>query len=224
MKFTLKVMLMATLPFFALSCSNEAPAEKETTPTTETQAAPETVKNGSADIDLAASTIHWKGYKIMGNHTGTINLSEANLQFDNGNITGGHFIADMKSVKVTDLMDDGEEEEEAPEEVEEDKNDLAGHLMDGDFFDAGNFPTAKFEITNAEASGNAYQITGNMTIKDVTDPVTFVAKLDNNTFTATVPVDRTKFGVKYGSGTFFENLGDRAIKDVFDLEVSLKLK
>ncbi|KAA3638370.1 MAG: YceI family protein [Bacteroidetes bacterium] len=218
MKFSIKVLMVAALPFFVISCNNEV--SKENTPATET---PTTAASfdGSQAVDLEASSLYWKGYKIMGNHGGTIALKEGNLQFEKGALTGGKFVVDMKSIKTTDLMDKGEEVSE--EKANKDKSRLADHLMDPDFFDVNQFPDASFEITNSTAEGNNFQISGNLTIKGVTNEITFPAVLKDNTFEGTVPVDRTKFGIKYGSGSFFDNLGDRAIKDVFDLEVSLRM-
>ena len=126
---------------------------------------------------------------------------------------------------VTELMqDDDDEEEEEEEDPEDDKNDLAHHLMDADFFDAKTYPKAQFIITNSKRSGSKYHITGNMTIKGVTKEISFDSQLQDRVFKATIPIDRTQFGIKYGSGSFFSNLGDNVIKDVFDLIITLKLK
>jgi hypothetical protein len=35
-------------------------------------------------------------------------------------------------------------------------------------------------------------------------------------------VDRTKFDIKYGSGSFFDNLGDKAIDNDFTLDLNLQ--
>ena len=41
------------------------------------------------------------------------------------------------------------------------------------------------------------------------------------TATAKITLDRTDFDVRYGSGSFFDNLGDKTIYDEFDRQVSL---
>lgn len=179
--------------------------------------------NGLKSVDTEHSTLYWKGYKIMGNHTGTIGLKSGSLVFDKGAITGGEFVVDMQSVKVTELMDSGEAEEEEEESDEDDKSDLAQHLMDADFFDSETHPTSTFQITNSTHSGNTYQINGNLTIKGVQKEASFEAQMNENILKGTLSIDRTQFGVTYGSGSFFENLGDRAIKDKFDIEVSLHI-
>ena len=38
---------------------------------------------------------------------------------------------------------------------------------------------------------------------------------------AKITIDRSDFDVRYGSGSFFDNLGDKTIYDEFDLEVKL---
>lgn len=218
MKFSIKILIVAALPWLVISCNNETTKNEATSAEATTT---EVNLDGDQAIDLETSKLYWKGYKIMGNHGGTVNLKEGNLKFNKGVLTGGKFVVDMKSVKATDLMNKGDEVSE--EEANEDKDNLADHLMDPDFFDVNQFPDATFEITSATAEGNNFQISGNMTIKGATNEITFPAVLKDNTFEGTVPVDRTQFGIKYGSGSFFDNLGDRAIKDVFDLEVSLRL-
>lgn len=180
---------------------------------------------GDISIDNDKSSIYWKGYKLLGNHTGKIDLEKGNIVFDNGSITGGNFVVNMNTVEVTELMqDDDDEEEEEDESPEDDKSDLAQHLMASDFFDAAQFPTASFKINKTERNGRNFKVYGDMTIKGHTQPIIFDAKMtDANTLKSTISIDRTKFGIKYGSGSFFSNLGENVIKDKFDLIVSLKL-
>lgn len=222
-----KTITFLSILMLLVSCESEAPNTSSTTTTTPTKTVENVTLNGDQIVNLKASKIFWKGYKIMGNHTGTIDLSEGQMSFNNGEMTGGKFVVDMNSVKVTELMDDGDDEEEEEDEdegPEDDKSDLANHLMHGDFFDSKTYPTASFVINKTMKKGNDYQVEGNMTIKGVTKPVSFTSQLNGKTFTATIPVNRTEFGIKYGSGSFFSNLGDNVIKDNFDLEVKLVLK
>lgn len=49
-----------------------------------------------------------------------------------------------------------------------------GHLKSDDFFNVEKFPTMKFESTSMKPLGNnKYELKGNLTIRDVTKPVTF---------------------------------------------------
>lgn len=167
--------------------------------------------------DLVSSNIVWKGYKVTGEHTGTVKLKNGALQFADGKLSGGSFEVDMASINCVDL-----------EGAVADK--LVGHLKSDDFFGVQKFPTAKFVITRAiptDSKGN-YKIIGNLTIKETTKEVKFQANLTeaNGQATATgkITIDRSEFNVRYGSGSFFDNLGDKTIYDEFDLNITLVAK
>ena len=189
--------------------------------------------NGTKSFNAAKSTIQWKGHKLLGSHEGLINLRSGEITIENNKIVKGNFIVDMNSISATQLMDEGEEEEEEENNNEtndedssegghDDKSELAQHLKDKDFFDTATYPEALFSITTTEKlSANEYLITGNLTIKNITKPINFKATVTSETFTANISVNRTDFGIKYGSGSFFENLGDNIIKDNFDLIAKL---
>lgn len=214
--------LILILAFVVYSCAGES-TQKTPAPTTESSE--EVTLSGTKQINLKESTIFWNGHKLMGAHSGKIGLQQASISFEKGNISGGDFVVDMHSITVTELMDDDDDEEEEEEEEEghDDKADLASHLMNEDFFDADKFPTASFVIKQSRKEESKYIITGDMTIKGITKEITFDAQLAGDTITSTIEVDRTAFGIKYGSGSFFDNLGDRVIKDKFDLILSLKI-
>lgn len=161
------------------------------------------------EINSAKSSIEWKGEKVLGAHTGTIDLKEGYLEMDASGITGGKFVVDMTSIIVTDLEGGS-------------KGKLEGHLKSDDFFGVKSYPTATLEITSATKTVSGYDVSANITIKGVTEPVTFV--LNNNedgSMSTDLVLDRTKFGVRYGSGSFFDNLGDNTISDEFKLKVKL---
>lgn len=165
------------------------------------------------DVDVTTSTVKWMGAKVGGSHNGTINLNEGSLEMDNGQLTGGSFVIDMTSINCEDL--EGEY-----------KGKLEGHLKSDDFFGVENFPTAAFNITNVVAQGpGKYKVEGDLTIKGITKSVKFPAMVEETegayTATADITVDRSEFEVKYGSGSFFEGLGDKVIYDDFTLNVSL---
>ena len=103
------------------------------------------------------------------------------------------------------------------------KGKLEGHLKSDDFFGVETHPTAKLVFTDVKASGkNSYEVTGDLTIKGITKPVTFDVSVYGSKATATMKVDRSLYDVKYGSGAFFDNLGDKTIYDEFDLVVDLE--
>ena len=93
-------------------------------------------------------------------------------------------------------------------------------LKSDDFFGVAEHPEATLTITNAEKTKDGYTVTGDFTIRGITHPETFVLKLDGNKATADLEIDRSKYNVKYASGSFFENLGDKLIKDALELSVS----
>ncbi len=167
-------------------------------------------------VDTNASVINWKGYKVTGSHTGTIKINAGNLQMQDDQLVGGSFTIDMKTINCTDM--EGEY-----------KGKLEGHLKSADFFGVEKHPTATFKITNVVSRGTpgAYKITGDLTIKETTKPVRFnvnIAEEDGKQIaTGDVQIDRADFDIRYGSGSFFDSLGDKTIYDEFDLGIRLVL-
>lgn len=163
------------------------------------------------EVKASESSVVWKAYKVTGSHEGTIDLKEGSLLFDGDKLTGGEFVVDMTTINTTDLA------------AGQGKEKLDGHLHSDDFFATATHPTSKLVFTSVKASGkNSYDVTGDLTIKGKTAPVTFTVSVYGSKATATLKVDRTKYDVKYGSGAFFDNLGDKTIYDEFDLVVDLQ--
>jgi polyisoprenoid-binding protein YceI len=165
------------------------------------------------NVDVQQSEITWKGEKIAGAHEGTIQLRDGSLLLEDGKLAGGNFTIDMNTISNTDL--EGEY-----------KGKLEGHLKSDDFFGVEKYPTATLTITKVEPqSGNTYQITGDLTIKNKTNQIQFPATVTTQgnrvTADASITVDRSEYDVRYGSDSFFDNLGDKVIYDDFDLQVSL---
>ncbi|MBT2161819.1 YceI family protein [Zobellia barbeyronii] len=172
--------------------------------------ATEPVAEEKKEVKTETSTITWKAYKVTGSHTGTVNIKSGTLAFDGDKLTGGEFAVDMTTLVATDL--EGES-----------KGKLEGHLKSEDFFSTEKNAEATLVFTNVEAKGkNAYEVTGDLTIKGITKPVTFDVSIYGSKATASVKVDRTAYDIKYASGNFFENLGDKTIYDEFDLVVDLE--
>ena len=221
-------LLILTIMFTAVACKNEK--QTETKPENTEVKQEQLAYHGLKIVDMDESSIQWKGHKLFGSHTGDIKLKSGQLAFNNGLLMDGQFIADMNTIRATELMQDDDEEEEEEEndgekgEGHDDRDDLANHLKNGDFFDTETYPTAKFMITEVSGQSNEYRIKGEMTIKDKTNEIEFPAQIIGDEFKANVTIDRTQFGIKYGSGSFFDNLGDNVIKDNFDLIISLKIK
>lgn len=161
-------------------------------------------------IEVKDSNIEWEGEKVTGSHEGTINLKGGYFTMENGELKGGEFVMDMTSITVTDLEG-------------EDKGKLEGHLKSDDFFGVNNHPTAKLVITSvAKKSNDTYGIVADLTIKEKTNSITFNLDMDKNSASTELTIDRSKYDVRYGSGSFFDNLGDKTIYDNFELDVELK--
>ncbi len=168
------------------------------------------VNDEKKEVNTETSTVTWKAYKVTGSHTGTVDLKSGALMFDDGKLSGGEFTVDMPSLISTDL--EGEY-----------KGKLEGHLKSDDFFGVEKFPTSSIVFTKIKSTGkNSYEVTGDLTIKGITKPVTFDVSIYGSKATATLKVDRAEYDVRYGSGSFFDDLGDKTIYDEFDLVVDLE--
>ena len=162
-------------------------------------------------INTEKSKISWVGKKVTGEHSGTINFKEGTVVLKKGKLAGGSFTVNMTSIEVTDLK------------AGQGKEKLEGHLKADDFFGTAKFATALLEFKKIAAkSDGIYTVTADLTIKGITNPVTFDMNVSDTTATTSFKVDRTKFDIKYGSGSFFDNLGDKTISDEFDLTVNLQ--
>ena len=169
-----------------------------------------TVNAQTKQIKTEESNLVWKGYKVTGSHQGIIAIKSGSLTFINDKLTGGTFTTDMTTLMTTDDLGDY-------------KAKLEGHLKSDDFFGVKTHPTATLVFTNIKSTGkNSYLVTGNMTIKDKTNEVKFNISVYGNKATVSLKIDRTKYGVRYGSASFFNNLKDKTIYDDFDLVADLE--
>jgi len=137
-------------------------------------------------------------------------LKSGSLNVDGKNVTGGSFVIDMTTIK-----DAGGSAK------------LEGHLNSEDFFSTAKFPTSTFVITKITGKGASVTVAGNLTIKGITQPLSFPATVAVNAdgtvsaLAGKITVDRTKYDIRYGSKSFFESIGDKAIDDNFELAVKL---
>jgi len=174
---------------------------------------------GIYKIDIKLSSMIWRGYYVFlfDQHHGTIQLVNGQITTEHNEIKKGEFEIDMQSIKNLNLS------------IDNGRNELENHLKSDDFFSVNKYPKAKFTITQVKKEKDAPPgerlITGNLTIKDVTHPISFPASIS---FTrnliktsAKFKIDRTKWGIKFDSGSFFRNLGDGAISDAIGIELSI---
>jgi len=164
------------------------------------------------DVNVKNSTVEWVGRKIGSSHDGNIHIKSGSLQLENGNITAVNIVMDMTTITNNDLKNPGSNAK------------LVGHLKSDDFFGVDNYPTASFKLTRSSGFSNGKaRLTGDLTIKGKTESISFEVVRDGDAYLATIDIDRSKFDVRYGSDSFFDNLGDRAIDDLFTLYVKLVL-
>ncbi|KJD34703.1 lipid-binding protein [Tamlana nanhaiensis] len=209
----LSILFISVLTLSVFSCKDKA-KEATTSEAEEVATVEATATQYTANTE--ASKIAWKGFKPAGEHYGTISLKEGTISTKDGKITAGSFVIDMATIVVEDI----------PAEEKGNAN-LVGHLSNADFFDVEKFPTAMFEITGVEEAEGKTLLSGNLTLKEATNNVTFpvavttegdALTLVSETFT----IDRTKWNVQYGSKSIFDNLGDKFINDDIELKVLLK--
>jgi polyisoprenoid-binding protein YceI len=156
------------------------------------------------------SILRWTGKKPVKSHQGVIQLKEGSFVIKKNKFVSGEFVIDMNTM----VEGDGTDLNKGAR--------LMGHLKSDDFFSVEKFPTATLIIKESNAFvKDETSVTADLTIKGITNPVTFKVKRIGDVFQATVAFDRSQYDVRYGSGKFFENLGDSAIDDIIPLDVTL---
>lgn len=211
MKKTIALILVAFLPLL-VGCGL---SEKKVTETPDSTHI--VLTDGTYTVDTDASMLYWEAYKPIGGHMGGIFLKSGELVIQNGQPHSGSFVMDMTSITNTDI------------ENESTRVSLVNHLKSDDFFGTADYPTARFDITKVMSYEGEedydFIIEGDLSLKDITDSITMYARVDNDgdrlTGYVKAEVDRTKYNITIRSGSFFEELGDKLVKDNFDLEMDL---
>jgi len=167
-------------------------------------------------LDLEQSQIKWVGKKVTGQHNGLLKLESGKLWRNKDSFRGGEFVLDMASIENLDI------------ESESYKKKLENHLKSDDFFDVEKFPKGSFYLTEiSQKEDGSYEISGNLTLKDITKQISFPAEITEEdgvyTAKAKTTIDRADFNVKYNSGRFFDaaRLGDKLIYDEIEVELEL---
>ena len=167
----------------------------------------------SLSFDAAKSSIRWEAGKVIGDpHYGSLQLANGEMTLKDNKIVSGEFAIDMTTIANEDLG--GEYGDK-----------LVGHLNSDDFFSVAKFPQARLVLLSSTSfkKGKA-TVQAELTIKGHSESIEFVVEKMDNAFDATLNIDRSKFDVRYGSPSFFNDLGDSAIKDVFALAVHLEIQ
>ncbi len=169
------------------------------------------IKDDIYTVDVERSTIEWSAKKVGGGHTGTVKITDGTLIYTGKALKGGSFQMNMSSITSDNAR-------------------VTNHLKSDDFFSAEKNPMSKFEITKVTSAGtDRVNITGNLSIKGFTHPVTFPASVKQQkgvlvAVASGIRVDRTKYDIKFRSKTFFGDIGDKAIDDEFELSINLTAK
>jgi len=209
-------LLAITAPLYFMSC-NQSNSKKNT----ESETVYEVVDTeGGSELTACyhSSKIFWKGTKPTGEHNGLLKLNNGgNFIVEEDKLVGGEFIIDMLSIANIDLED------------EEMNAKLVKHLKSNDFFSVDSFPEAKFviaELSDIEDEVYNTEVKGNLTIKGISQLISFKAKIvvSEGRVTAMsddIVIDRTKFGVNYKSKSIFKELKDKFIDDEFTIKLEL---
>ncbi len=169
------------------------------------------------NVDPAQTKITYVGKKVTGEHTGHLKAKSGKITVKGDEITGGEVVVDMNSLTSTDITD--------PEYNAK----FIGHMKSEDFFNTPKYPEAKLVIKSSKKSDKGLEVKGDMTILGQTKPVSFVVtdiKKTDSSFSgkSNLTLDRTLWGIKYGSTSFFKSLGDKAINNEFNLTIELAAK
>ncbi len=159
-------------------------------------------------LHLQTSNLQWEAKKVVGaGHKGSLTFSAGEFTYKNNELVGGSFVVDMNTLTVTDEDMDAKG-----------KAKLEEHLKSDDFFAVKKFPTATLKLKTVTKTQSGYKAEGDLTIKGITKPVTVeLLRTAAEGFASTVVINRTEYDIKYGSGSFFSNLGDKAIEDNFTI-------
>ena len=164
--------------------------------------------------------VSWTGSKVGGKHLGTFNITNGKISMAGDELQAGTFNIDMASLAVTDLKPG------------EGKEDLEGHLKSKDFFNVAVNPTGMFAVTKAVKSTKpdvTHVVSGDLTLNGVTKNITFDANIQvlGDMVSAVTPnfnINRTDFGIKYGSGNFFDLAKDKVISDEVGIRINFEAK
>ncbi len=206
------IVLVAIIAFVFASRKTDAPTEVST----KNQAVVGAMTDGNYSVNTDTSVLKWTGEFVTGltKEEGTIKIKSGEVVVEGGLITSGSFEIDMETIADN-----------------ENKEKLIQHLRSDDFFSVATYPTAKFEITSfapvneQTAVSGRYVVGGNLTVKGITKPISFLATISTTdteiNSSSSFAINRADWDVKYGSTSFFEGLGDKAIRDAVQIDLEL---
>lgn len=221
MKNLFLLFLIASTSFMAVSCKSKG-AEENTTETTMTSG---TAQEGTAyEIDVPRSELKWNAFKPTGTHSGIVPIAGGTIYADGDLITGGSVEMNMTGLEVKDL--DGEMKQKLEAHL---KGSVPG--SEDDFFNVSKYPKATYKILGSTKLENdplgTHMINGELTVREITKPVSFKAVVDLSSGTALKAtaepfvIDRTEWDIKFKSKKFFDDLKDDFVNDEIKLELTV---
>ncbi len=209
-----KICYLSIITIFILNCNSKSDSENLKLQNKEQL---QLSKLKTIIVDTDSSSIKWIGKKILSSHEGIVDISNGELVLNGNKLESGFIEVDMTSILNTDI------------ENEKYKNKLSNHLKNEDFFNVAKYPTSILNITNSEQINETkYNFSGDLTIKGITHNIEFDGSVnkENDFFYSHINLefDRTKWNIKYNSGQFFEDLGDKLILDNIELNILIKTK
>jgi polyisoprenoid-binding protein YceI len=177
---------------------------------------PKPQKGETLKVDAAQSTFKWHGKKVTGEHNGTVKFQDGEVNVTGNKLEGGVFTVDMSTIDNVDLSGEWHDK-------------LVRHMKSDDFFAVEKFKTALLKIKSADLikdakpGENNYQVKADLTIKGITKEISFPAMVvitkTQVIANADFMIDRTQYDIRYGSKSFFESIGDKAIDNDFNVKV-----
>ena len=171
------------------------------------------LNKGDYDVEISTSKLICTGKEVSTKqHNGTLNIKNGQIIISDKGLISGDIEIDMSSINTTDIKGRG-------------KDRLDGHLKSPDFFDVKKHPVAflKFQGNEKNFSDGKLKFDGELTIKNISHPISFFSTIENVngklSARAEVTFDRSLYNVRFGSGKFFDNLGDRLIYDEISIDV-----
>ena len=208
----IKLLIIFIFTILLTGCANnkESATDNQQIKTTKIS----NINKGDYIVNKDLSTIKWTGKEITTkSHYGILDLKEGSIYVNNDGIISGKVVIDMNSINCLDMSGRG-------------KNRLEGHLRSDDFFGVNSYPEANLSFTSWSVNNlGKILYKGDLTIKNITHPITFsgsVKKIDiGYRSTINLSFDRTLYEIKFRSGKYFQNLGDKLILDNIDISAEI---
>lgn len=207
-----KFLIPAILILFIVSCEKSSKKKINTSLPKPTLS----LSSGDYVMDNDNSSIKWTGRELSTkSHYGSLQMKNGSLTVNTDGTINGIIKIDMTTIDCEDLQGRS-------------KASLERHLRSDDFFSVESHPiaTLTFKSEGGIEAGNKLAFNGDLEIKGISHPISFESELKSVDPKVSALVDmtfdRSKYNVRFRSGTFFQNLGDKLIYD--DIEISVDIR